>query len=196
MTIASDMGFVVGEEYRVVTLNDRMKEAGVKVGDYIELIRDDGDRLPYFRYKGERFCARIAGTYRDNVRVVPETRPAIPTPPTDIKVGDEVQTTCAGEFRHITGKVLCVPKGTRGVVRAIAEFDKAKSGYIATIENSNGYESLCLSILQKVEYSQTVEELKAENRSIERQIARMLKRIEKKRKFQEENYKEIERRSK
>lgn len=77
MTIASDLGFVVGKEYEVVCVGSTMEELGIKVGDYVLFTRDDGSSYPAFEFNGEGFCANIDPSPSSPfpVRIIPKEKP-------------------------------------------------------------------------------------------------------------------------
>lgn len=76
MTFASDLGFEVGKEYKVVFVDGSTRESlpHLRVGDYVLFEEDDGTRCPVFSHNDEKVLLYIDSEVYEN-EVIPEERP-------------------------------------------------------------------------------------------------------------------------
>lgn len=178
MTIASDLGFELDKEYRVVSLSDAMAFEGIKPGDYVTFAKDDGSALPGFRYNGRFFWARIEGL---PVRVVPEERP------TAFRIVRNFEDTASALKPHQKVEILQTVNSRRMV-----------SGVAVLVAPEGGDpELVCSSCVEPIpntpDHSAKIKALEEENASIGKQVNNMLKRIDKKLSFRDDNAREIDR---
>lgn len=189
MTIASDLGFVIGETYRVsnpdVISRDDWK---IRPGDLATFVRDDGSRCPYFTVDGERVWLFVESDEGPEV---------LPEPYREQRFSAESSWRTGDWVLADESLGLELPEHTPVALLGEIPDDQCKSGIRVAfkIRGEGKTYTCCKSWFEEVPVlppvKQSIAELRKENASINRQLAHMRERMRRKEQFYRDNSQEI-----